>query len=177
MTNPGMKQQQSANSLYLEAADMFAHAMQRLARATEADPDRRRDLLQDMHFHLWKSLSTFDDRCSMSTWVYRVIHNVAATHVDREHRRSGERVDLSAIAELPDSLDVSGVVERDDALTKLHEWIRSLKITDRQVITLYLEDLSASEISEITGLKPGAIATRISRLKTQLAHDFKEVPQ
>jgi len=45
MTNPGMKQQQSANSLYLEAADMFAHAMQRLARATEADADRRRDLL------------------------------------------------------------------------------------------------------------------------------------
>jgi len=86
-------------------------------------------------------------------------------------------VDLSAITELPDSLDLSGVVERDDALTKLHEWIRNLKITDRQVITLYLEDLSASEISEITGLKPGAIATRISRLKTQLAHDFKEVPR
>lgn len=62
-----MKPVSTRNTLYFEAADEFAPAMQRLARATEADRDQRLDLLQDMHLQLWKSLSAFDGRCSLKT--------------------------------------------------------------------------------------------------------------
>lgn len=172
-----MKPSQTANQLYTEVADQFAHAMQRLARATEAHAERRRDLLQDMHVQLWKSLDAFDGRCSLKTWVYRVIHNTAASHVSREVRRSAEQADLVEAEHVPDFSDLHKMIERDDALAKLHDWIRKLKTSDRQILTLYLEDLSAAEISEITGLKSGAIATRISRLKTKLTHDFKETSQ
>lgn len=173
-TNPGMKQQQSDHTLYLETAEQFAFVLQRLARATEANAERRLDLLQDMHLELWKSLSAFDGRCSLKTWVYRVIHNVAASHVHKEKRRPAENVDASELDQLPGGVDLNLLVERDDALAKLHAWIRNLKSTDRQIMTLYLEDLSAAEMSEVTGFKPGAIATRVSRLKTKLAQDFKE---
>ena len=173
-TNTYMTSNPTTDKLYQEAADQFAHAMQRLARATEANPDRRLDLLQDMHFQLWKSLSAFDGRCRLKTWVYRIIHNVAASHVDRERRRTVASLDVSELDQIPDLTDLAGLIERDDALAKLHGWIRKLNSTDRQVITLYLEDLSAIEMSEITGLKPGAIATRVSRLKSKLAQDFKE---
>jgi len=149
--------------------------MQRLARATEANSEQRLDLLQDMHFQLWKSLSAFDGRCSLKTWVYRVIHNVAASHVDREKKRPRVGVELSELEQVAGLTDLSGLIERDDALAKLHTWIRQLNSTDRQIITLYLEDLSAAEMSEVIGFKPGAIATRISRLKSKLAQDFKEV--
>ena len=127
-----------------------------------------------MHFQVWKSLSLFDGRSSLKTWVYRVIHNVAASHVDRERRRPVAAVDFAELDQVPGLTDLSGLIERDDALTKLHAWIRKLKPTDRQIMTLYLEDLSAAEMSEVTGFKPGAIATRISRLKSKLAQDFKE---
>lgn len=169
-----MKPSQTDITLYHEAADQFAYAMQRLARATEANGERRLDLLQDMHVHLWKSLSSFDGRCSLKTWVYRVIHNVAASHVDREKRRIVDSINMAELEHVPDRADLSGLIERDDALAKLHVWIRKLDAPDRQVITLYLEELSAAEISAVTGFKPGAIATRISRLKTKLAQDFKE---
>ena len=172
-----MKPSQTANQLYIEAADQFAYAMQRLARATEAHPERRRDLLQDMHVQLWKSLAAFDGRCSLKTWVYRVIHNTAASYVSREVRQSAERIDLVEAENVPDLSDLQMMIERDDALAKLHDWIRSLGTSDRQILTLYLEDLSAAEISDITGLKSGAIATRISRLKSKLALDFKETSQ
>ena len=60
-----MKPSQTANQLYSEAADQFAYAMQRLARATEAHAERRRDLLQDMHVQLWRSLEhLWDNRAS-----------------------------------------------------------------------------------------------------------------
>ena len=160
---------------YREAAEAFGPAMQRLARASEADPERRRDLLQDMHVALWKSFAGFDGRCSLSTWVWRVAQNTAASHVDRERRRNTGRLDLDDIAHIPDARNLAAEAEQSDALERLSAWIRRLKMPDRQIMTLYLEALPAAEIADITGFSPGAVATRISRLKAQLAKDFQEV--
>ena len=68
---------------YAEAAAAFGPALERLARAYERDPDKRRDLLQDIHVALWRSLARFDGRCSLRTWVYRVAHNTATSKVRR----------------------------------------------------------------------------------------------
>jgi RNA polymerase sigma factor (sigma-70 family) len=162
------------DTLYRESAESFGPALQRLAAAVEANPERRRDLLQDIHAALWRSLAAFDGRCSLKTWTYRVAHNTAASHVGRETRRNAGAVPLEAAGDLPDGNSHVRTLEEADALARLHRWIRRLKPPDRQVITLYLEDLDAAAIAEITGLSPGAVATRISRLKTQLAKDFKE---
>jgi RNA polymerase sigma factor (sigma-70 family) len=159
---------------YLDAAAEHGGAMQRLASATEANPERRRDLLQDMHVALWRSFASYDGRCSVRTWVYRVAHNVAASHVDRERRTRGA-VPLDEAAEMPDGADISIEVEQSQAIARLHELIRQLKPPDRQIITLYLEELDAAAIAEITGLSPGAVATRISRLKSHLAAEFHEI--
>ncbi|PZO50572.1 MAG: RNA polymerase subunit sigma-24 [Alphaproteobacteria bacterium] len=159
---------------YLEAAAAYGPALQRLARATEANAERRRDLLQDMHVALWRSLASFDGRCSMRTWVYRVAHNVAATHVDRERRGNRSQITLEDIAELPDTASLTAAHEASDAIENLNSLIRQLKAPDRQLLTLYLEDLDAASIAEIIGLTPGAVATRISRLKAQLAKSFHE---
>jgi RNA polymerase sigma-70 factor (ECF subfamily) len=61
------------DDLYKEA--VFAHgpALDRLARAYEADIEDRRDLLQEIHLALWRSFETFDDRCSLRTWIYRIV--------------------------------------------------------------------------------------------------------
>ncbi len=48
---------------YRAAAAEFGPALERLARGYEAEPDRRRDLLQDIHFALWRSFALFDGRC------------------------------------------------------------------------------------------------------------------
>ena len=46
--------------------------------------------------------------------------------------------------------------------------------SDRQVLLLYLEDLDAAAIGEITGLSPGAIAVKIHRAKAVLARRFNQ---
>src|SRR5690606_7828832 len=65
----GMRENPDQDGRYLEAAAAHGGALQRLARATEADPERRRDLLQDMHVALWRSFAAYDGRCSVRTWV------------------------------------------------------------------------------------------------------------
>jgi len=169
-----MRDNPDQDARYLEAAGAFGPALQRLARATEANPERRRDLLQDMHVALWRSFASFDGRCSLRTWVYRVAHNAAASHVDRERRGNRPQVALDDLGELADAASLAASHETSDAIERLNAIIRRLKAPDRQLLTLYLEDLDAASIAEITGLTPGAVATRISRLKAQLAKSFHE---
>ncbi|MFN7164614.1 MAG: RNA polymerase sigma factor [Hyphomonas sp.] len=169
-----MKPAPDQDQLYFEAAEAFGPALQRLARATEANEERRRDLLQDMHVALWRSFARFDGRCSLRTWAYRVAHNTAASHVDRERRTRRDTIDIDAASELAGADSLARQLEDRDGVDRLNAWIRRLKPPDRQLLTLYLEDLGADAIADITGLTPGAVATRISRLKSQLAKDFKE---
>jgi RNA polymerase sigma-70 factor, ECF subfamily len=156
---------------YLAALEEFGAALDRLGRAYEADPEKRRDLLQDIHFQLWRSFETFDGRCSLRTWVYRVAHHVAASYVIRERRTFAELVSLESLDNLPDK---GSAEDKQLNLERLSKLIRQLKPLDRQVIVSYLEELDAVSIAEITGLSPASVAMRVHRIKNVLARRFHE---
>ena len=162
--------------LYQEAAASYATALERLARGYEADPDRRRDLLQEIHLALWQSLAGFDARCSLRTWLYRVAHNVATSHVIREHRLNLRTlVGIEALEALPAKNDQrESNIDRHHALEKLLRLIHQLNPLDRQIMLSYLEDMDAASIAEITGISPGNVATKIHRIKNTLANKFHE---
>jgi RNA polymerase sigma-70 factor, ECF subfamily len=170
---PGSKSSQ--DELYSEAATTYGPALERLARAYEADPDHRRDLLQEIHIALWRSMEGFDQRCSLRTWMYRVAHNVGATHVARQYRnRSQTLVRLEEFENLPDPGSGQPAADRNMALNRLTELIQQLKPLDRHVILSYLEGLDAEEIGEITGLSARNVATKIHRIKALLTRFFQE---
>jgi RNA polymerase sigma-70 factor (ECF subfamily) len=79
----------SQDELYQRVVSEYGAALGRLAYAYEADSDRRRDLVQEIHLALWRSFAIFGERCSLRTWVYRVAHNVATSHVIRQSRING----------------------------------------------------------------------------------------
>ncbi len=161
------------DELYARAAADFGPALGRLARAYERNADRQRDLLQDIHFALWRSFETFQGRSSLRTWVYRVAHNTAASHVMKDKRsRTSHWVDLEHAADLPDPATTANTHEATDALARLMALIHQLKPPDRQVMLLYLDGLDAKETGDITGLSPGAVATKIHRIKALLAQRF-----
>lgn len=158
---------------YLEAAGQSGPALDRLARGYEADPDLRRDLRQEIHTELWKSLGRFDGRCSLRTWIYRVAHNTAASHV-LKHKGKGKGA-FVGLEELDDARaddDPERELVARDARQRLLALIQTLKPADRQLTLLYLEDLDAAAIGEITGLSSGAIAVKIHRIKAALAARF-----
>lgn len=162
------------DDLYHEAAQQYGAALERLARAYEADADVRRDLLQDIHVALWRSFEGFSGRCSVRTWIYRVAHNVAATHVLRQRRRSHALVGLQELENLPDETGGQQAADRSHALDRLLQLIERLNPVDRQVILAYLEGFDAASIGEITGLSAGNVATKIHRIKNLLARRFRQ---
>jgi RNA polymerase sigma-70 factor (ECF subfamily) len=162
------------DSLYEDAARTYGPALERLARAYEADPEIRRDLLQDMHVGLWRSFAGFDGRCSLRTWIYRVAHNVAASHVAHQRRSSSQvLLDLEELESLPDT-GKQTAADRTQDLDRLMALIQLLKPLDRHVILSYLEGLDAASIGEITGLSAGNVATKIHRIKNLLARQFQQ---
>src|SRR5271165_682439 len=82
------------DSQYEQAASEYGAALSRLARGYEADPEKRRDLLQEVHLALWRSLEGFSGLCSLRTWVYRVAHNTATSYAIAQ-RRSRPQILLS----------------------------------------------------------------------------------
>ena len=157
---------------YAEATATFGPAIERLARVYERDPDKRRDLVQEIHVALWRSLARFDGRCSLRTWVYRVAHNTATSKVLRP------LTNAPRIVALDDSLESVAAATSDEealdrrrALERLHDLIRRLRPLDRQVMLLYLE-MDAAAIAEITGLSAANVATKVGRIKRILIQRF-----
>lgn len=153
----------------------YGPALERLARAYEADAEALRDLLQEIHIALWRSLAGFDRRCSLRTWVYRVAHNVAATHVDKQVR--ARKLVLVSLEELDDRADgKAGEADAADrhVLGQLYGMIHELKPLDRQVMLAYLEGMDAVATAEISGLSARNVATKIHRIKAALGERFRE---
>lgn len=162
------------DKLYAEACGANAAAIRRLARGYEADPDRQRDLLQEIYLELWVSLASFDGRCSLRTWVYRIAHNVGASHVVRDRRVTSRLVDLETLETPIVSVDGEAEVERRFSAAILLDLVHQLKPLDRQVILLYLEGEPAGSIAEVTGITAGNVATKIHRIKRVLKQKYLE---
>ena len=135
--------------MYAEASSLHGY---------EADPDKQKDLLQEIHMELWKSLGSFDGRCSLRTWVYRVAHNVGASHVLRSRRLSSRLTDLEKLeTEMRGSDEIQ--VDRQFSTARIFDLIRRLRPMDRQIIMLYLEGEEAGPIAEVTGLSPATLSS------------------
>jgi RNA polymerase sigma-70 factor (ECF subfamily) len=163
-----------AAELYEEAAAAFGAAIERLARAYEADPDRRRDLLQDIHIALWRSFATFDGGCSLRTWIYRVAHNTAISQITRRRAATPTLVGLDELESKPSEGNSETLADRSQAMERIVALIRTLAPLDRQVILLYLEGEDAATIGDVTGLSASNIFTKIHRIKKILSRRFHE---
>jgi RNA polymerase sigma-70 factor, ECF subfamily len=162
------------DALYEQAAARYGAAIERLARGYEPDPERRRDLIQDIHVALWRSLAGFNGRCSLRTWVYRVAHNVVTSQILRRRDKSPALVSLDVLASMPDGHDGERAADRRLAIERLLALVQTLEPLDRRVILLYLEDVDAASIGEITGLSAGNVATKVHRIKQILSRRFHQ---
>ena len=142
--------------------------------AYEADADKRRDLLQEIHIALWRSFKTFEDRCSLRTWVYCIAHNTATAHITRQRRGTAEHlVSFEELDSTPDRSDHAEQHEKRSNTDRLLKLIHRLNPVNRQLMLLYLEDMDAASIAEIMGISTNNVRVHIHRIKKVLARRFR----
>ncbi|MGO8790187.1 MAG: RNA polymerase sigma factor [Terriglobia bacterium] len=116
-----MDQTESQDELYQKVAQEYGESLARMVCAYEADPELRRDLSQEIHLALWRSLVKFNGRCSLRTWTYRVAHNVATSHVIRQAKGKsvGTFLTLEETEGHTGAEDVERSADRAQALSRL----------------------------------------------------------
>ena len=165
------------HELYARAIAEFGPALDRVAAGYEADPDKRRDLRQDIHLQLWRSFAVFDRRCSLKTWSFRVAHNTAVSYAVREQRRNAPFVNLEEVEAMLSQGGEESDLDQRRALERLSLLILKLEPLDRQIVLSWLEGIDAATTAEITGLSPANVAMKVHRIKTVLARQFHSEKQ
>lgn len=128
----------------------------------------REDLVQEIHYQLWRAFPRYDSTRLFSTWMYRIALNVAIS-TDRRLRRSREL----ALQDLPDVPEPAAGTTDHGQVIELFNIIDGLDPTNRAMLLLWLEDHSYSQIAEVLGLSETNVATRLSRLRTKLKTQLK----
>ncbi|HLJ45177.1 MAG TPA: sigma-70 family RNA polymerase sigma factor [Bryobacteraceae bacterium] len=149
--------------------EQYKPALWRLVSSYEAEPSRREDLFQEIALGLWQAIPRFRGDSSERTWLYRIAHNIAISALDSRRRRERQESPMSSSADYASPTHAADeAVLEDEQRQALFDAIRRLPAVDRQLMVLYLEELSYEEIEQISGLSQSAIATRLSRGRVRL---------
>ncbi|GAA5031156.1 hypothetical protein GCM10025738_12010 [Microbacterium fluvii] len=102
-------------------------------------------------------------------WLLRTAMNRLSDHLRRHVRRTrAEEALARRLEEAPDRADL------DDLLT-LHDAMAGLAEREREALLLtYWEGLSADEVGEVLGCKPGAVWTMLTRARAKLRASIGE---
>lgn len=167
-------QLQDYSQKFCELFEAYQPALRRLVSAYVVNSADRDDLLQEIAAGIWKSLPGFRGESSQRTWIYRVAHNIAIRNSSQVRQRSAREPGLETGFDRPSGeRSVESALVLDEKQRALMEGIRELSASDRQIVTLHLEGLSAAEIEEVTGITAGAVATRLTRIRQKLAERVK----
>ena len=140
--------------------------LRRIASAYEADPERRRELQQDILLAVWRALPRYRGDGPLRGFIARVAHNRAVTHVAREAAEPRRQpLDEAAPSDAPSPQDDA---EASDARLRLAEAVRALPLSLRQCAVLTMEGFAPAEIAGMLGLNANVVSIRLTRAKAAL---------
>lgn len=143
-------------------------ALRRLAASYERDPSKQQDLVQDIWLAVWQALPRFRGECSERTFVFRIAHNRAVSHVDHWQRRRADSLDEDAPLAAPHP-DPEHALSTQQRHQRLQAAVQLLPLGMRQIVVLTLEGLSNAEVSEIVGITENNVAVRLTRARAALS--------
>ena len=145
-------------------------ALVRLATSYTNSASDRDDLFQDIALGIWKALPGFRAESSERTFIFRIAHNRAISHISqlRPPTRSDEELEMPDPRPNPEK-----GFSQEQQEARLFEAIHQLPIDYRQVITLTLEGMSYAEVAEILGIGESNVGVRLTRARQMLRESLE----
>jgi len=158
---------QQLENTFLMALEQNKQKLLRVCSVYAEDNEDKKDLFQEVLIHIWQSMPSFEEKSSLSTWMFRVTLNVCLRLQTKQAKKRDRFMKLDSIT-IENITDEEANEEDHERLIKLRSCIKKLNDADKAVTTLYLEELSYKEISDITGLTENNVAVKIKRIKMKL---------
>lgn len=138
---------------------------------------QREDLVQEVFLRLIRARDRYQPSARFSTWLYRIVFNLAAN--EREKARLRNNVSLDAMdptgegssyePEDTEALLPSEALERDDAVRAVQDAIGRLPQRQRMALILAkYEGMPYAEIGEVLGSNEKAVKSMIHRARENL---------
>ena len=154
----------------------YGPLLTRVASSYEADPALCEELTQEIVLAVWQSLARFAGNSSLKTYILKIAHNQAVTHVSKAVRRPpteqmsehiSEQYGFTASHSQPEQL-----LDQAQQRQRLLVAVRALPIQSRQVLTLSFEGLGYTDIAQICGLSTTHVGVILSRTKAALQQEL-----
>ena len=123
------------------------------------------DVVQEVFLVVHRQLASFEGRSSMKTWLFGILHNL----VLRERRTWARRERPHAIEPVEPEPAPDQQLAEQQARRLLHALLAELDDDKRAVFVLAdLEQMSAPEIAEATGLKLNTVYSRLRLARAEM---------
>lgn len=163
------------NTDYFECLmDRYEQKLTRyLRRITNFDHETIEDLLQEVFIKVYKNLNDYNADFSFNSWIYRITHNEAISHIRKiDTRPKNIQFDaddgINFLDIVPDDFDLREDYVKKELSLKIRELIFQLPEKYRTILILkFMEEKSYEEISDILHMSMGTIAIQINRAKSQ----------
>ena len=144
-----------------------------LCRRTCGNDEDAQEAAQDAFLAVWRSIGSFRQEASLSTWLYRLAANACIDILRRNKRSGAGSVSLDDPETAPEVIDSAPlpqqVLERKETQRLLCEGLAALPEDYRAILLLReSEGLSYAEIAAATGAELGTVKSRISRGRQML---------
>jgi RNA polymerase sigma-70 factor (ECF subfamily) len=138
----------------------------RLCCALLRDPTAAEDAAQESLVRIWKAIGSYDQRASLSTWIYAITRNRCLTAIER-------RREQASLSEEAVETEAPGGESFDDS-ELLRELVDLLPERYRRTLTLfYYEDRSVSEVASMLAMPEGTVKTTLFRARAALAEQLR----
>lgn len=147
----------------------------RLCCCYVSQEDERKDVYQEVLIHIWRSLDKFEGRSDISTWIYRITVNTCLGYLRSEGRRKRVFDDASRFdkVDIPDQSRDGDSLQTETNVERLYDCIAELPAIDRTLVSLYLEDLSTSNMAEVLGISKVNVRVKMHRIKKALKEKWE----
>ena len=155
--------------------DIFAKhgaLLSRVANSYEANEAMQQELLQEIAIAVWQGLSRFKGDSSVKTYILKIAHNRAVTHVANQVKRlDTHQYDKGSDGFVSQVRSPEEVSSQHQSLERLLRAVRALPLQPRQVLTLSLEGLSYDEIADVCGLTKNHVGVILKRAKQSIMQE------
>lgn len=158
---------------FLTGLEQNKHKLLRVCSVYAQDHEDKKDLFQEVLVNIWKSMPSFEGKCSLNTWMYRVTLNVCLRSQTKLSKKKKRFINMDSIT-LSQYGGSTQEIEESPQLIYLRNCIKKMNEADKAIIALYLEELPYREIADVTGLTENHVAVKVKRIKQKLLNCIKE---
>jgi RNA polymerase sigma factor (sigma-70 family) len=140
-------------------------------RITKSREDAE-EVAQDAFVKVYQSLPQFKGDSKFTTWLFKVVYNLALTKIRKKSLVSGSTDEEHFVEPAGEQIfDTIAKMKEKEQKKHLSEAIATLDETDQVLVTLYyMNDQSVDEIAEITSLTQSNVKVKLFRARKKL-HD------